>query len=326
MSSSTSAPTPLPTQPSWLRLIFVGPNGLRAGWRFVVFLLIFGTAAVIPALVLGHFVPRIPAWAKSQPRGMFTPGYLIFYESWQTVFLFLAVFVMSKIEKRAFSDYGLPKRGAFGRKFWLGSAVGLGGVLLQIALIATLGGYSPGPLALGGGSALQSAFVWAIAFLLAAVNEEFTFRGYLQKTLATGIGFWPTALVLSTLFGALHLGNPGERWPGIVMLFCFGMLAAFTLRVTGDLWFILGLHATWDWGHVFLFSVPIAGMRGTQQLLHASLRGPRWLTGGSVGPDGSVFAFVVLLCIVGLVYRLFSSGKRFDIATTGADACGHSSR
>jgi RHS repeat-associated protein len=53
---------------------------------------------------------------------MFTPGYLIFYESWQTVFLFLAVFVMSKIEKRAFSDYGLPKRGAFGRKFWLGSA------------------------------------------------------------------------------------------------------------------------------------------------------------------------------------------------------------
>src|ERR1022692_1441050 len=224
------------------------------------------------------------------------------------------------------SDYGLPKGGAFGRKFWLGSAVGLGGVLLQIALIAALGGYSPGPLALAGGRALQFAFVWAIAFLLAAVNEEFTFRGYLQKTLASGIGFWPTALVLSMVFGALHLGNPGERWPGIVMLFCFGMLAAFTLRVTGDLWFIVGLHAAWDWGHVFLFSVPIAGMRGTQQLLHSSLRGPRWLTGGSAGPDGSVFAFVVLLCITGLVNRVFSSGKRFDIATTGADACRNSAR
>lgn len=300
MASDASAPPPLSIYRR-LRPIFVGRNGLRAGWRVALFLAIFPAAVVIPALVLGHFVPRIPAWAKSQPVGTFTLSYLISFESWQTLFLFLAVFVMSKIEKRTFSDYGLPRRGTFGRKFWLGSAIGFGGVLLQMALITAFGGYSPGSLALRGGSVLLYAFLWATTFFLAAVNEEFVFRGYLQTTLASGIGFWPAAVVLSVVFGVLHLGNAGERWPGIVMLFCFGMLAAFTLQLTGDLWLIIGLHAAWDWSHVFLFSVPIAGMLGTRQLLHSSLRGPQWLTGGSVGPDGSIFAFVVLLSTVVLL-------------------------
>jgi membrane protease YdiL (CAAX protease family) len=271
--------------------------------------LIFAAFVIVPALVLGHFVPQIPAWAKSQTVDTFHPAYLIFFESWLALFLFLAVLAMTKIEKRAFSDYGLPWRGAFGRKFWLGIAVGLGGASMLIALIAVLRGYSFGSLALGTGSALKYGLVWAIVFLLAGFNEEFLFRGYMQMTLGSGIGFWPAAVILSVVFASLHLSNAGERWPGIVMLFCFSMLAAFTLLRTGSLWFIVGLHAAWDWTHVFLFSVPIAGMFSTQQLLHSLLLGPQWLTGGSVGPDGSVFAFVVLFSIAFLVNWGFSQEK-----------------
>jgi len=304
-SALSSSPTPR------LRKILVGRNGLRAGWRLFIFLLIFAAFVIVPALVLGHFVPQIPA----QPVDTFHPGYLIFFESWVAFFLFLAVFVMTKIEERAFSDYGLPRRGAFGRKFLLGLAAGLGGASMLIALIAILGGYSVGSLALGPGSALKYGLVWAIVFLLAGFNEEFLFRGYMQMTLASGIGFWPAAVILSVGFAALHLSNPGERWPGIAMLFCFSMLAAFTLQRTGSLWFIVGLHAAWDWAHVFLFSEPIAGMLSAQQLLHSSLRGPKWLTGGRVGPDGSLFAFVVLLSIALLVGRGFSQEKS-DLAKT----------
>ena len=302
MVSGESAP-PSRENPSRLRVIFTGPNGLRSGWRLITFLFICVTGVVLPALLLGHFVPQIPRWAKSQPIDRFNPSYLIAYEAWLTLFLFFAAFVMSKIEKRVFADYGLPGGGAFGRKFWLGAVIGLGGVSLQVGLLAAFGAYLPGSLALGVGNAVKYAFVWAVAFLLAAVNEEFLFRGYAQMTLASGIGFWTSALILSIGFAVLHLGNAGERWPGILMLFCFGLLAAFTLRRTGDLWFPIGLHAAWDWAHLFLFSVPIAGMMGTRQLLHASLRGPQWLTGGSVGPDGSVIAFAVLLSIAALMNR-----------------------
>lgn len=162
--------------------------------------------------------------------------------------------------------------------------------------------------------ALKYALLWAVAFLFAAIFEELSFRGYLQATLGSGIGFWPAALVLSLGFAVVHLGNPGEKWPGILMLFWFGMLAALTLRLTGDLWFIIGLHTSWDWAHMFLFSVPIAGMRGEPQLLNASLQGPQWLTGGRIGPDGSMFVFVVLTLLAGIIYWAFSSGSRNDSA------------
>ena len=304
MSASTPAPSSLPTH-SHLRLVFIGRNGLRAGWHLAIFLLIFATLVAVPALVLGHFMPQIPAWAKSQPVDTFHPGYLMFFESWLALFLFLAAFVMSKIEKRTLSDYGLPTRGAFRRKFSLGLAAGLGGVSLEMALIAAFGGYSFGSPGLGWDSALKYGLLWGAVFLVAGVQEEFLFRGYLQRTLSSGIGFWPAAVILSVGFAALHVGNPGERWPGTVMLFCFGMLASFTLERTGSLWFIIGLHAAWDWAHVFLFSVPIAGMSGAPKLLHSSLHGPTWLTGASVGPDGSVFAFVVLLAITLVVCKRF---------------------
>jgi uncharacterized protein len=302
MDSRTSAP-PSPRAHSRLLPIFVRQNRLRSGWRLLVFLALFFASAILSAKVLVYFVPRIHAWAISQPTETRNPGFSIFEQSWLIVFLFLATFVMSKIEKRPFQDYGLPRRGMFGKKFLLGLIVGLGAVSLLMALIAAFGGYSPGSLALGFGSALRYAFVWAIVFVLVGVSEEFLFRGYAQVTLASGIGFWPAAMILSIAFASTHFDVPGEKWPGLLMLFCFGMLAAFTLRRTGDLWFIIGVHAAWDWAHMFLFSVPIAGVMGPGQLLHSSIHGPRWLTGGSVGPDGSVFAFVVLLLIAGLVSR-----------------------
>jgi len=302
MVSGVSAPPSLRPH-SRLRLIFVGQNGLRSGWRLIVFLLLFLASAILSAKLLGCLVPPIHAWANSQPTETWNPGYALFERSWLTVFLFLATFVLSKTEKRPFQDYGLPRQGMFGRKFLFGVIVGLGAVSLLMALIAAFGGYSPGSLALGLGGALRYAFVWAILFVVVGLSEEFLFRGYAQVTLASGIGFWPAAVILSIVFAAVHFGVPGENWPGLLAVFCFGMLAAFTLRRTGDLWFIIGIHAAWDWAHMFIFSVPIAGTVGPGQLLHSSLHGPQWLTGGSAGPDGSVFAFVMLLLIAALVSR-----------------------
>ncbi len=309
MSTSTSA-LPSPSPASRLRRTFVGPNGLRTGWRLLLFLVIAVGLEVLPALVAHRVVPGLHAWVQSQPHDSMNPSFMVFAWSWQTFFLYLAVVIMTKIEKRSFASYGLPLRSAFGSKFWLGFAVGLGAVALLMALIATLGGYSASRLALSTGDALKYACIWGYVFLLVAFFEEMLYRGYAQYTLASGIGFWPAAVLLSLLMAAVHVLNPGERWPGILSVFCYAMLAAFTLRRTGNLWFVIGLHAVWDWAHLFLFSVPIAGNSAPGQLLHASLQGPRWLTGGTVGPDGSVFVFVILLGIFVLVNWIFPQRDR----------------
>jgi len=43
--------------------------------------------------------------------------------------------------------------------------------------------------------------------------------------------------------------------------------------------------------------VPDSGQIAPRHLIRSSLHGPRWLTGGSTGPEASVLLFVVLLMV-----------------------------
>jgi membrane protease YdiL (CAAX protease family) len=163
-----------------------------------------------------------------------------------------------------------------------------------IFLIRAFGGFSFGDLALRGRTLWGYAVLWGAVFILVGIFEEFLFRGYAQFTLTTGIGFWPASTVLSAAFGAIHLYNSGEDKVGALSVFVIGMFFCLTLRRTGNLWFAVGLHAAFDWGETFLFSVPDSGLVAPGHLLNSSLHGSAWLTGGMVGPEGSAMAFVVV--------------------------------
>jgi membrane protease YdiL (CAAX protease family) len=214
----------------------------------------------------------------------------------------LAAAIMSWIEKRKVSEYGIPLRGAFGKYFWHGTAWGLVVVSAMMLAMAALGGFSFGELALAGPAIIQYVALWAIGFVLVGFAEEFTYSGYAQFTLATGIGFWPAAILLSGAFGGAHLLNPEENWVGAASVVGFGLFACLTLRRTGSLWFAIGFHAAADYAETFLYSVPDSGERATGQLLHSTLHGPSWLTGGKVGPEGSVLDFAAML----LAFVLFA--------------------
>jgi hypothetical protein len=102
--------------PSAAANIFKGPNGLRAGWRlllFIVFFLIFANA-------LGFGLTRVPAikaWQKAQnPKVMTAPG-TVFGEMIAIGALLISVGLMSWIEKRSLADYYLPLNQAFGKRF-----------------------------------------------------------------------------------------------------------------------------------------------------------------------------------------------------------------
>ncbi|HEV3195546.1 MAG TPA: CPBP family intramembrane glutamic endopeptidase, partial [Candidatus Cybelea sp.] len=182
----------------------------------------------------------------------------------------------------------------FGVRFPQGLAWGIAMISATILLIRGFGGVSFGGLALRGSALWGYALLWGVVFLCVGLFEEFLFRGYAQFTLATGIGFWPAATMLSAGFGAIHLANGGEDKIGGLSVFVIAMFFCLTLRRTGNLWFAVGLHAAFDWGESFLFSVPDSGIVAPGHLLNSSLHGPAWLTGGSVGPEGSVMAFAVV--------------------------------
>ena len=103
----------------------------------------------------------------------------------------------------------------------------------------------------------------------------------------------------------VHLGNPGEGWVGAASVVMIGLIFAFALKRTGNLWFVVGLHASFDFGETYLFSVPNSGIIFDGHLSTATLQGARWLTGGTVGPEGSIFSFLTMGMLALVIHFLF---------------------
>ncbi len=299
--SSTEPPLTPQTTESFFTKIFLHERGLRAGWRLLIYAAFVAGLGFGGELVLRQFV--------RPSHGVFSPGYSFIQEAFSFCVIFAAAIIMAQIERRPAAVYGLPMRGAFGKLFWQGCVVGLVEVSALMGLIAAFDGYSFGGLAVHGGELLRWGLFWAVFFVFVGLFEEFLFRGYTQYTLGDGIGFWPTAAVLSCLFGAVHLGNPGEGWVGAAGVVAIGLIFAFALRRTGNLWLVVGWHASFDFGETFLYSVPNSGIVFQGHLSNASMHGARWLTGGTVGPEGSVFSFLTMGILAIGIHFLFPAKK-----------------
>jgi uncharacterized protein len=299
--ASSHPPLQGPPPEGILRKIFLNDKGLRGGWRLLTYAAFVALLGFGGGMVLRQFF--------YPTRGSFSFGNSFAYEAFSFTVVFGAALIMSRIEGRSPDVYGLPLRGAFGRLFWQGWLIGLVEISVLIGLIAAFGAYSFGGLALHGKELLRWGMLWAVFFIFVGLFEEFLFRGYTQYTLADSIGFWPAAVVLSCSFGAVHLRNPGEGWVGAAGVVAIGLIFAFVLRRTGSLWLAVGWHASFDFGETFLYSVPNSGIVLEGHMSNASLHGANWLTGGTVGPEGSLFSFLTMGILALAIHFLFPAKK-----------------
>lgn len=312
-SLSQPALSPVPAKPSAIQTIFLGPNGIRAGWRLLMFFLL--VAAILATMVR---IPPVRAFVRAHPPSQFTAVGLIGNEFLLQLFpVLLAAGIMTLIEKRSFADYGMPLNQAFGKRFWQGVPMGFVMLSVLLLLIAAFHGFSLDGIALSGTDALKSGLLYFLGFILVGVFEEFAFRGYLQSTLASGIGFWWAAILLACLFGYVHSSNPGEAKLGLIMAGGFGLVAAFALWRTGNLWLPIGMHASWDWGETYFYGTPDSGILAQGHFLNSSSpQGPAWLTGGTVGPEGSWLVFAVLILWAVAIHFLFPARPNFGANRT----------
>jgi membrane protease YdiL (CAAX protease family) len=308
---SPADPLPQPTAPP--NTIFRGPNGIRAGWRVLIFVAIVAAIFLTVGVVAGLVVRLLAGPAAKQGQLSFsTTGPLGLSLAEGTIFFATAIgaLIMSRIERRRWQAYGLSLRSAFRSNFWIGAVVGflaISGCLFGIFLFH---GFQLTGLAIHGETILAATLAWSATFILVGLAEEFAFRGYLQYTLTTGMGFWPSAILLSALFGLAHAGNPGESKAGLVSVVLFGLLFCLFLRRTGNLWWPVGFHAGWDWGQTFFYGVPDSGIPAYHNLFGCTFHGNAWLTGGTVGPEASIFTPVVL-ALVAIAFSSFYRQNRY---------------
>jgi membrane protease YdiL (CAAX protease family) len=211
----------------------------------------------------------------------------------------LTTLIMTRLTREKLTRFGFAPTGA-GRDLLVGLGTGLVLMAGTLALMAALGGFTPGQLALPPGRIGPNAVKYALVFLLVALTEELWFRSFTLVQLSRALSFWPAAILMSSLFLLSHLANVTENPLGVVAAGAVGLVLAYSFRRSGALWFAIGFHASWDYAESFLFGVPDSGGVLPGALMHPNLHGPDWLTGGTAGPEGSVLvgAAVVLLALV----------------------------
>ena len=298
-------------RPGPIRRIFFGDEGLRAGWALLLWF------AFVSMLGRGiNAILHIVLTGKAGPTHTAPPEWFIMCTSAiGFVVVALAALIVSRIERRPFPQYGLGSLRGRAKDFGGGLFWGFAMLSLLVAIL-----WQSGLLVFSGfnlhgvGSIVLWAILFALSFLFTGFFEEFAFRGFPQFTLTRGIAgilrsigmedhakaiaFWITAVLLAIAFGAVHAGNPGEARTGLYAAGLIGFVFAYSLWRTGSLWWAIGFHAAWDWAESYFYGTADSGGVAPHRLLISAPRGNPTYSGGTVGPEGSVFVFAIIALLV----------------------------
>jgi membrane protease YdiL (CAAX protease family) len=283
--------------------INAGEHRLRAGWRILLFVLLFlglsfaglsGTRAVLGSL------------PKTSP--------LIFVLL--SVAATLAAYLARRIlDKRSLLSLGLTAPDRAWKDLLFGfvlsgvmvgaifSAMAWSGVIVDIRLNWGAASNSIGPAIL---------LPLLLSTVLIGYWEELAFRGYLLQNMVDGLGLRVAVIASCLLYGALHAGNPNAGILSTLIIVVFGYLRIYGYLGTGLLWLSMGMHIGWNFFQGPVFGYAASGHAEKLTVLSHRASGPDWLTGGQFGPEASLIAVpVVLLALLAmrLWVRRFGGAK-----------------
>lgn len=197
---------------------------------------------------------------------------------------------------------GFPLTGPFMPSHTLlGFAVGLLVMTGAILLIIATGNATSVPAGQSAASSLMSGSGWLVFDFLGAMGEELFGRVAVLLVAERLVGRRGAIVASGLMFSTLHLGNPGATWVWLLRLFLQGTLLAYAVYRTRSFWWSTGYHTGWNWASAPLFGTAGSGYLDRGHLLDFTPTGPGWVTGGAVGPEGSIFAFLAVLCAFGLL-------------------------
>ncbi|MEX0297756.1 MAG: lysostaphin resistance A-like protein, partial [Kordiimonas sp.] len=188
----------------------------------------------------------------------------------------------------------------------MGSLVVIGGL--------AFGGYtieSSVSLSIG---ALIPILILMVCFIVQSSVEEIVFRGWMLNRIAAKHGFWAGAIGNSLVFALLHIDDSVASMSMVdasifvSMTMLFSIFLSLMVRRDRSVWGACAWHASWNWLFITWWGLPTTGIElGLQPLLVDLMPvegAPKWLSGGAMGPEDTVFAVAVL--VLGTLYYLMT--------------------
>ena len=213
------------------------------------------------------------------------------------------------VERRPFSSVGL--RGANALAIFVrGHLTGIGLMLVIVAGIWAFGGYQMGSIApaLASPVGLFHIALLLVGFAVQSSIEEFVFRGWLLSALTRKFNLLTAILVSSILFMLMHF-DPSNPFFDNLMTILFSFFACAWVIKTGNIWGVMGWHAGWNWITATGFELPVTGLVTDTPALLVQLTpvGSDILTGGKMGPEGSIVTSIVLILATLWLLRLLDN-------------------
>ncbi len=280
-----------------MRRLFVREGRLLPAWRVILYLVAFQVAGLLAQLPLGA-VLALYAVASGQRDLLIAgasglPVAILLASSAATLASTLVVtwFFRTRLDGGSLSGLGLMWIRESLRQLAGGMAVG--GLAMAGIFAVSWGAGWIASVRLGWGAGfpadlLAAVILLAVTHWFVALSEEIAFRGYVLQNLRLQGGWAVAILGSSLLFAVFHGLNPSFGLGALSGIASAGLFLALGYRVSGALWFPIGLHFAWNTAEGPIFGFPVSGLVTPSLLILEPGPADPLITGGAFGPEAGL--------------------------------------
>lgn len=256
------------------------------GWTKAIALAVFALLGIPLVFVIAAIVSR---------SGRVPSDALVLVYLWAIA---VACVLWRWLERRPFGDMGFTAGAIPG--FLLGVVAGALPIVLFSGLLSGLGvlrvearpDMTAGPFLLALGITL-----------LQSSSEEVLFRGYLLRIIESARGPTTAIAITSAAFAVVHVVGVGLDPVALLNILLWAVVLGLAVLRWRSLWPAIGIHAGWNWAQQQILGFSVYGRSIEAATLATSLpSGHVLISGGSVGPEGSVITTVVLAAVAVVVW------------------------
>ena len=282
-------------------------------WHNFALVTLLSLALLIIGTILGQLctLPISYLLNKISIFNLHQSFYLMFLSLFSCLFVSLIFCLWVRfIEKQPLSFIGFVKDHWL-TKYLTGLLIGFAMMSIVVIILLVSGHISleKNNIQPTGISSLPFILILLIGWIIQGASEEIVTRGYLMNVLKNKYNVPVALLITSTLFGLLHLGNPGVNAIAIINIILVGLFFGLCTIKTNNLWLACGIHSAWNFAQGNIFGFEVSGIdTSVGSLIDLNLKGNTLITGGAFGPEAGLSSTIVLILSIGIILYLDKKG------------------
>ena len=271
--------------------------------KFLSFFLtkiIIGVSSIVGVVALVEWSGRSLLARTQLPE---ISGDIILAVAESALALLTYIFLFRVYEKRKISELSTN---ALWKNAVIGYVTGFGLQSVFILIIYLMGNYSVTRI-----NQVSSLLPTFAAALTAGFVGEIVIRGIFFRLTEEKLGTVLTLIICGLFFAIMHMNAKGASVLSVISTVVeAGLLLSSGYIFSRSLWLPIFLHFAWDFAEPGVFGAINPGITIDQSLLTSKIDGPLILTGGQLGPQNSIQAF--LLCAIASLIFLWMAKQKND--------------